>query len=911
MRIRRRNFGLQLTVLCIAGIVVLARYWYNVGFDQKYRSLIAAELARYGLGAEIGRMTLDPVDGLTARDVHLFDLESPEQHLASINRITLDIDLARLVNREDFLRSITLTRASLSLPVDPRDPSSEWIRVRDLNSRLIIKGQQIEIAQAEADLSGIHLRVRGSITRGPADNEPKDPAEELRKREQQLREMRDRRGALRSVLRLLDRFRIPLNERGAPAAPYMAQIDLEVQGDMADLDKAQVRATLQGGPLQCGDFLAQECSADALLEEGELTLRRLSIRDARGSFSASASWKIRQTRNVDFAVDSSIDLLALLRGVMPDISLPDGLTLEESPQFRAAGQFITGEPFTLERLPLQVTGSLHAGAFAVKGEQFAGLHGDFAVRSDGFIYLRHVNVRHESGALEGQFMRDAAGMRYEFDYDGRMSMLTPLLDLPAVSKALAPVTWNAASRVEARFAGTGDAAGKAWTHNGSLKTRDFQLRGAMVRQFDGRVQVTPATLPCITVHDFLLRREDGDVAGRKAVIDQEKQLLHLEGVTCTAMPAATAGMFAPKTGEALQRYHFENPPRLEVDGTIGLEGPLGNDLKVSLQSPGVCGLPVGGENWRFSGVTGTLHIRRDLVSVDLGGKSTPDQQFTTVRFDAATPMSIKGEFGITKETADRVMNYTVLVDSPQTMKLLLSGREFPISGLDATVKHQDGKLSVNAAGVLFGGRLGAVLEFPDGGRTGRHSATVALDRIEFGRLTALFGSNDETGGLLTGRFNYETPDGRGATIDGAGAATLEEANIFALPLLGPLSTIISALLPGDRIAYSVARQASAAFHATGGTVTMTEFEAATRTFKLTASGDIDIIKDRVDLIARVNLRGAPGLLLYPVSKLFEYGANGSIDQPNWRPRVLNGTFRRGGGEKEDASQKANGKPAAE
>ena len=68
MRFRRRSFGLQLTVLCIAGIVVLARYWYNVGFDQKYRKLIADELARYGLGAEIGRMTLDPVDGLTARN---------------------------------------------------------------------------------------------------------------------------------------------------------------------------------------------------------------------------------------------------------------------------------------------------------------------------------------------------------------------------------------------------------------------------------------------------------------------------------------------------------------------------------------------------------------------------------------------------------------------------------------------------------------------------------------------------------------------------------------------------------------------------------------------------------------------------------------------------------------------------
>ena len=41
---------------------------------------------------------------------------------------------------------------------------------------------------------------------------------------------------------------------------------------------ASVRATMQGGPVRCGNFLAEEYSADAVLENGELTLRRLSLR---------------------------------------------------------------------------------------------------------------------------------------------------------------------------------------------------------------------------------------------------------------------------------------------------------------------------------------------------------------------------------------------------------------------------------------------------------------------------------------------------------------------------------------------------------------------------------------------------------------------------------------------------------
>ena len=149
IRVRRRSFGLQLTVLLILGTVALARYWYNVGFDQKYRALIADELARYGLGAEIGRMTIDPIEGLTARDVRLFDLKFPEQSLAAVSRLSLDIDLGRLVNREDFLRSVTLTKADITLPVDPGDAETEWIRATNLNARLIIKGREIEIGHAE------------------------------------------------------------------------------------------------------------------------------------------------------------------------------------------------------------------------------------------------------------------------------------------------------------------------------------------------------------------------------------------------------------------------------------------------------------------------------------------------------------------------------------------------------------------------------------------------------------------------------------------------------------------------------------------------------------------------------------------------------------------------------------------
>lgn len=904
MRIRRRSFGLQITVLLLTGIVVLARYWYNVGFDQKYRQLLSDELARYGLGAEIGRLTIDPVAGLIARDVALFDLKQPELKLAGINRIALDIDLARLVNKEEFLRSITLSRAHLSLPVDPGDRESEWIRVSDLNARLVINGRQIEIASAEANLDGLQISVRGDITRA-APSGPPDPEAEKKKREQQLREMRDRRGALRRVLRILDRFKVPGGPDGQPRAAGLAKMQLEVHGDLSDLDTASVHVTLQGKKVRCGNFEAREFDADAILEDGELNLRRLNVVDNTGTFSATASWKIRQSDSVAFAVDSSVDLLSLLHGAVPGVVLPDTVTAAATPRFRAsgvlhAGRLLSDEPSS----PLQaldVTGFIDAGAFTVKGETYESLHTDFALRQDGFIYLRNVDIKHAGGRLRGQFMRRAEDSRYECSLDTNMAALAPLLALPAMEKPLALVTWTDQSRLQVNCAGTGSADGRTWQHRGTVDARDYRLRGSFIRQGRGEVAVGPGSFPEITVNNFLLRREDGDITGKEAVIDQTNAVMHVKGIASSCMPSPAAAMFAPKIGDILARYYFEAPPRVEMEGTIGLKTPEANNLRIKLQSPAVCGLPVASQDWRFTGVSGNLLLKKDTIAVNLSGRALPRQKFTSfVRFDSAAPLRIAGVFGTRAENAVSASKYTVNVESPDNTRLLLFSREFPIDRLNATVRVDGGKLAILAGGHLYEGRLAANLEFPEMAKGG-HSATVTIERVNFNSLTSLFGAKDETGGFVSGRFSYQTPDGNGPTIEGTGAAGLEEGNIFALPLLGPLSTVISALLPGDRIAYSVARKATCTFLVSRGRVTMTDFEAATRTFRLTVDGAIDIVRDSVDLNARVNLRGAPGLLLYPVSKLFEYRAAGSIGEPGWRPKLLSRP-RRSRGEPDPAEE---------
>jgi hypothetical protein len=49
---------------------------------------------------------------------------------------------------------------------------------------------------------------------------------------------------------------------------------------------------------------------------------------------------------------------------------------------------------------------------------------------------------------------------------------------------------------------------------------------------------------------------------------------------------------------------------------------------------------------------------------------------------------------------------------------------------------------------------------------------------------------------------------------------------------------------------------------------------------------LNFLDDKIDFNIRLNAQGIPGVLLFPVSKLFEYASDGSLSKPVWRPKRL-------------------------
>jgi hypothetical protein len=57
-------------------------------------------------------------------------------------------------------------------------------------------------------------------------------------------------------------------------------------------------------------------------------------------------------------------------------------------------------------------------------------------------------------------------------------------------------------------------------------------------------------------------------------------------------------------------------------------------------------------------------------------------------------------------------------------------------------------------------------------------------------------------------------------------------------------------------------------------------------FSMIGGGQLFYLDDRMDFDMRINAQGLPGVLLFPVSKLFEYTSDGKLSKPEWRPKVV-------------------------
>jgi len=124
-------------------------------------------------------------------------------------------------------------------------------------------------------------------------------------------------------------------------------------------------------------------------------------------------------------------------------------------------------------------------------------------------------------------------------------------------------------------------------------------------------------------------------------------------------------------------------------------------------------------------------------------------------------------------------------------------------------------------------------------------------------------------------------------LKGGGALLIVNGNLLALPVLGPLTPVIGALLPSPIKGYNVAKEADCTFEVSDGFIISDNIEVESSAYRIFSRGNIDFIRDDIDFNAEVRLRGL-GILLFPVTQLLAYKGSGTVGNAKWSPRIFGG-----------------------
>jgi hypothetical protein len=259
------------------------------------------------------------------------------------------------------------------------------------------------------------------------------------------------------------------------------------------------------------------------------------------------------------------------------------------------------------------------------------------------------------------------------------------------------------------------------------------------------------------------------------------------------------------------------------------------------------------------------------------------RSLTPYRFKNRPALRLNGTVQ-TRGGSDRT-RLSIAVDGSGGMEYTFLGKNLYSPNIRADLLILKDRLKIsNLKASLYGGKAQANADISLILAQGDYTADIRLQDVDFPSVTKLYFDYDTSKGKLDGFYKFAGRGDSFKTIDGSGVLRVTEGDVLAIPVLGPFSGIFSEILPG--IAYNYAKEASSSFTTKDGIISTDDFIAQGKAFLMLGNGKLNVVEDKMKFNIRINAQGTAGLLLSPVSHLFEYVSDGALSNPTWRPKRL-------------------------
>ena len=277
-----------------------------------------------------------------------------------------------------------------------------------------------------------------------------------------------------------------------------------------------------------------------------------------------------------------------------------------------------------------------------------------------------------------------------------------------------------------------------------------------------------------------------------------------------------------------------------------------------------------------------VHTTLDPAQVSVWLDPDVARALAPYRFHKAPTTTINGVV-----TLDGVRNSHLVVEfnAPAGADYTFAHKVLNFRPLTGEVIFNEDRLRVNnLKGGIFDGHAEGNLDLSLVKGAMDYTANIDLQEVDFTKLTKLYFNYDDSAGKLAGSYRFSGRGDDPRTLRGAGSLKVDQGNVFAIPFLGPLSTAVNTLAPG--LGFDIAKEGSLDFLTNAGKIYTGNLRVQGTGFSMFGGGWLGFIDDTMNFRMRINARGLPGAVLYPVSKLLEYGSQGPLSKPVWRPRAL-------------------------
>lgn len=255
----------------------------------------------------------------------------------------------------------------------------------------------------------------------------------------------------------------------------------------------------------------------------------------------------------------------------------------------------------------------------------------------------------------------------------------------------------------------------------------------------------------------------------------------------------------------------------------------------------------------------------------------------TYRFH--TPPALKGS-GIVDVTPQGRTDLTVSFSSDKAADYKFLGENLTLSQPRGEVRIRGDHVVVDGLELrAFGGPVVSRFDFSKGKLEGE----VSWTKVGLPEIASTYDFHLNGGGTTTGRIEFSCHEGKIDTLNGTGLLGLEKAELFSVPVFGPLSKLVAGALGDRRAGYERGKDAFLNFQIRKGVLSSNDFRTMTSSLVFTGDGSIDLATRNIDMTVRMNARGFLGLITLPLRPfygLFQFHGVGPMKDAEWKSELF-------------------------